>query len=308
MSGAAVVVLGSLHLDVMIEAPTRPRLGETVVGSGWRLQPGGKGCNQAVAAALHGARVAMVGAVGEDAFAAPLLAHLRAHGVDVGAIRVRSEPSGMSVAITEPSGDYGAIIVSGANLALGPAVVSDAVGLISHARWLVLQNEVPNDANHAAAAVARDAGCGVILNAAPARALPDGLPGFVDILVVNALEAEALSDVTVTDTASAARAAANLLTMAACTIVTAGGDGVAAANRDGFALTLPAHPVNVVSTHGAGDVFVGALAARLADGSTLLDALGYANAAAALTVASSATQRAGLGPAAVMRLLGTAAA
>ena len=308
MSDATVVVLGSLHLDVMVEAPVRPRLGETVVGSGWRLQPGGKGGNQAVAAARHGARVAMVGAVGEDAFAAPLLAYLRAHGVDVGAIRVRSEPSGMSIAMMEPSGDYGAVIVSGANLTLGPAAVAEAAGLISHARWLALQNEAPDDANLAAATAARKAGCGVILNAAPARALSNDLLSQIDILVVNALEAEALSGVAAEDAAGAARAATELLALAPCAIVTAGGDGLAAANRDGFALTLPAHPVGVVSTHGAGDAFVGALAARLADGSALADALGYANAAAALTVASSAPERAGLGPADVTRLLEMAAA
>ncbi len=308
MSDATVVVLGSLHLDVMVEVPVRPRLGETVVGSGWALQPGGKGGNQAVAAARHGARVAMVGAVGEDAFAAPLLAYLRAFGVDVGAIQVRSEPSGMSIAMMEPSGDYGAIIISGANLTLGPAAVAEAAGLISRARWLVLQNEVPDDANLAAATAARKAGCGVILNAAPARALSNGLPGHINILVVNMLEAEALSGVAIEDGVGAAHAATELLALAPCAIVTAGGHGLAAANRDGFALTLPAHPVGVVSTHGAGDAFVGALAARLADGSTLADALGYANAAAALTVASTASERAGLGPADVMRLLEIVAA
>jgi ribokinase len=304
----SVVVFGSLHLDVIVQAPARPRLGETVVGSFWALKPGGKGGNQAVEAARHGARTAMVGAVGGDTFGAALLANLCEHGVHAGQVAVRAEPSGMSVAISEPSGDYGAIIVSGVNLTLGQADVAAASGLFGAARWLVLQNEAPEAANIAAAAAARASGCRVLLNAAPARDLPEAFTGLLDILVVNALEAEALAGVAVADADDAARAASALLRLAPCAIVTAGGAGLAVADRSGWKSTLPAHRVAVVSTHGAGDAFVGALAARLADGAAMADAVRYANAAAALLVATPADARERLGPAAVAAQLRQAAA
>ena len=297
-----VVVLGSLHLDVMVRAPGRPRLGETVVGDGWALKEGGKGGNQAVAAAAHGASTAMVGLVGDDDFGRRLVANLSARQVDVAAVEARGgAASGMSVAITEPSGDYGAVIVSGVNLHLDAEVVAARGALLSGAKCLVLQNEVPEAANIAAAT--RATGGRVILNAAPARPLPAGLCANVDILVVNALEAEALAEVPVTDAASAARAAAALLAMVPCAVVTAGGAGFAVASREGLALSIPAHAVELLSTHGAGDVFVGALAARLAKGDALPGALAYANAAAALAVSTDPVSTEGLGPAAVARLL-----
>lgn len=305
---ASVVVVGSLHLDVMVRSPGRPRLGETLVGSGWALQPGGKGGNQAVAAARHGAATAMVGAVGDDAFGTPLLANLRAHGIETGHVAVRSEASGMSVAISEPSGDYGAVIVSGVNVAMDAQMVAAASSLIAGARWLVLQNEVPEAVNIAAAAAARGGGCKVLLNAAPARPLPAELVALLDILVVNALEAEALAGIPVIDAPGAAQAATALLALVPCAVVTAGGDGLAVATRDGLTQSLPAHRVAVASTHGAGDAFVGALSARLAAGSTLDAALRYANAAAALLVATPADARARLGPAAVEALLAEVAA
>jgi ribokinase len=300
---AKVTVLGSLHLDVMVQAPGLPRLGETMAGSAWSPKPGGKGGNQAVAAARHGAAVAMIGAVGDDAFGPPLLAHLRAHGVDVGHVAVRAEPSGMSVAITEPAGDYAAVIVSGVNLSLDAAAVAAAAPLLAATRWLLLQNEVPEPANRAAARTARAGGGRVMLNAAPARPLPPALAALIDVLVVNALEAEALAGVAVTDAASAGAAAAALLVLVPCAVVTAGGSGVAVAARGEPARTLPAHRVEVLSTHGAGDTFVGALAARLAAGEALEAAVRYANAAAALLVAQPAGAAAQLGPEAVHALL-----
>jgi ribokinase len=249
----------------------------------------------------------MIGAVGDDDFGRPLLANLRAHGVDVDHVAVHpGGTSGMSVAITEAAGDYAAVIVSGVNLGLGPAAVAAARDRIAGARWLLLQNEVPDAANLAAATLARRAGCQVILNAAPARAAPPGLLEAVDILVVNALEAEALCGVAVPDAAAAGAAAAALCARVPCAIVTAGGDGLAVATAAGWRARLAAHDVTLVSTHGAGDCFVGALAARLAAGGSLDAALRYANAAAALLVATPPEARGDLGPAAVERLLARA--
>ena len=157
--------------------------------------------------------------------------------------------------------------------------------------------------NVAAAEAARSGGARVMLNAAPMRELPPALLARVDILVVNAVEAEALCGSPVESAAGAAHAARALLLLVPCAIVTAGGHGLAIAERDGTHATAPAHDVVVCSTHGAGDAFAGALGARLAAGDALLDAARYANAAAALVVATPPERRAGLGSQAVERLL-----
>lgn len=297
-----VVVLGSLHLDVVVEAPRLPRPGETLPGTGMTLACGGKGGNQAVAAAQHGARVAMIGRVGRDDFGRRLRGNLQDVGLDVSQVRETDAGSGTSVAITDPAGEYGAVIVSGANLHLGGADVAAAGSLIDGARVLLLQNEVPDAANVPAARRAAAAGALVVLNAAPARALPDDLVASLGILVVNAVEAEMLGAGKVATLGDAARAARALADRAKAAIVTAGGAGVAVqAGRNGFA--LPAHRVSVAGTHGAGDAFVGALAARLARGEDLAAAARYANAAAALVVATPATERARLPTEDVLRLM-----
>lgn len=281
--GTQVVVFGSLHYDIMVEAPTLPRRGETVAGHGWAPKCGGKGGNQAVAAAVAGAATAMVGAVGCDAFGDALLANLTGAGVDIRCVRrVAEAGTGLSVAISEAAGDYGAVIASGANLALGGADVAAAAALILEAAVLVLQNEVPDAANAAAAGVARRAGATVVLNAAPARALSPALAALVDVLVVNAVEAEMLgASAGIGGLADALAAARSLSRNFPTAVVTAGGHGVAAAGTGIDEVALPAIAVAVRSTHGAGDAFIGQLAACLARSLPLAAALAEANDAAA---------------------------
>lgn len=281
----AVVVVGSLHYDIMVNAPHRPQKGETVAGDAWQPKFGGKGGNQAVAAARAGAPTRIIGAVGDDSFGEFLLRGLDAASVDRSGVAViEGIGSGMSVAIVEAEGDYGAVIVSGANLCIPEAMVAREATWVD-ARILVLQNEVTEALNVTAARAARRAGALVCLNAAPARPLEGDLATLVDILVVNAVEAEMLSGVTVDSLEAARSAAAALSTPAMTVIVTAGAAGVAAAAQDGD-LALPAVPVTVVSTHGAGDTFVGVLAAAIAAGDPLVDALAEANVAAAVHVSS----------------------
>jgi ribokinase len=280
-----VVVVGSLHYDIMVDAPDRPRKGETVTGHAWRPKFGGKGGNQAVAAAAAGADVRMAGAVGTDDFGKFLLHALAAGGVDTSHVTtVGTAGSGMSIAITDADGDYGAVIVSGANLRIDPEAI--ATSDIWHgSKALILQNEIPEPVNIAAAKAARAAGALVCLNAAPYRTMSDELLGLIDILIVNAIEAEQLGGNPVADLAAAGQAAVRLAQRFPMVVVTAGGDGVAGATQAGPTVLLPALPVKLVSTHGAGDVFVGVLATALAAGGrSFADCLAAANQGAAAHV------------------------
>jgi ribokinase len=301
---AAVVVVGSLHYDIMVRAPYLPRAGETLIGEAWWWKPGGKGGNQAMAAARHGAEVAMIGCLGEDGFGQKLRERLAASGVGLEHITAVAQGSGMSVALEQADGDYAAVVVSGANRQLDEARVAEAADAIAACGVLLVQNEVAESTSATAARMAREAGATVIHNAAPAR---DAglLGGLVDILVVNGVEAEQLGADPVADLASAARAAAALRTVCPRVVVTAGGAGVAAATAEGT-VQLPPHHVAEPQTHGAGDVFVGALGARLAASDVLTDALRYANAAAALHVGTPGTERDTIGPADVRRMLSKA--
>ncbi len=284
-----VVVCGSLHLDIVVRAERLPAMDETAVGSAWRYVCGGKGHNQAVQAARAGARVAMIGRVGRDDFGDRLLASLDVAGVDRAGVSVDPEAgSGMSVAIVDANGDYGAVIVSGANLAVDPgAVVADAP-------VLVLQNEVPEAANLAAARSARARGGCVVLNAAPARPVGTDLLDLVEVLVVNRVEAAQMSGYPVGDAGEAGVAAARLAGPGRSVVVTLGAAGLILREAGGATETVAAERVSVVTTHGAGDCFIGVLAARLAAGEALRAACRSANAAAARHVAgeSAAAARA----------------
>ncbi|GLS19147.1 ribokinase [Labrys miyagiensis] len=283
---AKVVVVGSLHYDIMVEAPDRPRKGETVTGYSWRPKFGGKGGNQAVAAAKANADVSMVGAVGDDDFGQFLLTKLQTVNINVSRVeRLPGTGSGMSVAISDSSGDYGAVIVSGANLLVPPEAVTDAA-LWSDAGALILQNEMADDLNIAAARSARQAGVRVCLNAAPYRPLPPALSEVIDLLIVNAIEAEQLGGLEVRDLNSARTAAERLTQHYATVVVTAGGDGVAGCEKGREPIALEALPVELVSTHGAGDVFVGTLVSAIASGAGFGASLKTANDAAAAHVSS----------------------
>lgn len=281
-----VAVVGSLHYDIMVDAPDRPRKGETVTGYDWRPKFGGKGGNQAVAARKAGATVRMAGAVGDDDFGRYLLDMLGRSGVDTTQVAtLAGVGSGMSVAISDDEGDYGAVIVSGANLRTDPASFSQK------AFWqdvgvLVLQNELPEAINVAAAEAARANGAKVCLNAAPYRPLTAEFADLVDVLIVNAIEAEQLGNMPVENLASAEKAALALSERFGVVVVTAGGDGVVGVSQGHRPYALPALPVKLVSTHGAGDVFVGTLASALAAGQPLADGIVTANRAAATHVST----------------------
>lgn len=286
-SSPLVTVFGSLHYDIAVMGPARPRKGETVTGTSWHPKSGGKGGNQAVSSARTGMATAMIGAVADDDFGRSLVANLQCKNVDHRFVRRdASQSTGMSVAIFDAEGDYGAVIVSGSNLTLGDPDVKAAQDLLKRTTILVLQNEVPDAANVAAAKAAKAAGGLVLLNAAPARPMSNDLQDSVDLIVVNAIEAEMLTGTAVVETLGGALAAAKLLARTySQVVVTAGGAGVAYADKDGHEVAIEAVKVTVESTHGAGDEFIGVLAAQIASGATLDAALRNANLAAARLVA-----------------------
>jgi ribokinase len=283
-----ILVVGSLHYDIMVESTALPRKDETAIGTRWYPKFGGKGGNQAVAAARGGARVLMCGAVGDDDFGRFLRDHLRASGVDDRYVAtIPDAGSGMSVAIMDTAGDYAATIVSGANLLIAPATLRDP-DLWGGVAILVLQNEVPEAVNLVAAQEARARRIPTLLNAAPCRPVTAEFCALVDVLVVNAVEAEMMGTEPVISLASAAKAAQELASRFAAVIVTAGALGLSAVTGKAEAVTIPAEKVQAVSSHGAGDAFIGTLANRLAQGDSFAAACQAASSAAARHVSGGA--------------------
>ncbi|WP_114192394.1 ribokinase [Edaphovirga cremea] len=275
-----IIVAGSLHYDIMLQAHHRPEKGETVIGSHCSFKFGGKGGNQAVSAAKAGAQVRFVGAVGSDHQGEFLLSVLKGQGIDTHHVAVTDvAPSGMSVAIMDADNDYGAVVVSNANNHIDPSQF-DNDDVWQGATMLLLQNEVPEALNLQAASAAKQRGITVCLNAAPARELSAQMQACIDLLVVNAVEARDLCGIDVNDLDSA-RAAANALSLTfPVAVVTAGEHGVAFCETARECQSLPAEKVVLVSTHGAGDCFMGTLCASLQNGDSLTQAVTLANQAA----------------------------
>lgn len=277
-----VIVCGSLHLDIVVNSPHLPRLDETVPGTEWKKVCGGKGGNQAVMAARAGAKTAMIGRVGNDDFGQTLSANLNSKAVNTDFLSIdRDLGTGMSVAIVQPDGNYGAVIVSGSNLALSPQDTAKAWQKLGSAKILILQNEIPEAVNIAVAKAAKQSGSRIILNAAPARALTQEFIGLVDILVVNRVEAEMISGVAVNDKVSALKVLPNLAREGQEVIITLGGQGLVFQAKDKSQHFVDPVNVTVKSTHGAGDCFVGVLAHELADGADITKACNQANNSAA---------------------------
>lgn len=271
-----VAVVGSLHLDIMVAAPRLPGRDETLIGSSWHYKCGGKGGNQAVAAARFGARTAFGGQTGLDDFGERLRANLVAAGVDINHVGIdATQGSGMSVAISEAGGEYGAVVVSGANLTIDEASIALRWAPLWDTKVLLLQNEIPEAVSLAAAEAARAKDARVVLNAAPARNMSARFLALIDVLVVNRVEAAMMSGED-----DMAKALAALHAPTRDVVLTRGGDGLMLMTRNGARIDIPALAVKLVSSHGAGDCFCGALAARLAAGDTIEAACRFATEAA----------------------------
>jgi ribokinase len=286
-----IVVLGSSNTDMVVRLNRLPRPGETLLGGEFSLAAGGKGANQAVAAARAGGSVDFVARIGQDMFGDQALAGFRQDGIHVQmVIRDREAPSGVALIFVGKHGENSIAVAGGANTKLSPRDVTRARTALTTASSLVMQLETPLPTVITAARTAHELGTRIILNPAPAAQLPAKLLRLVSILTPNEVEAEMLTGIRVTNDQSAERAARGLLAQKVGTvIVTLGARGAFVLSRN-ICSRVKGFRVKPVDTVAAGDVFNGALAVALGEGQGLLDAVRFANAAAALSVTRHGAQ------------------
>ena len=278
-------------MDLVTRAPRLPRGGETLIGQSFATIPGGKGANQAVAAARLGAQVSMVGCVGSDAYGEQLRGALLVEGIDCQAVRVVEDSSGVALIVVDDNSQNAIVIVAGANGALTAEVLDSVDAVLQSADVIICQLEVPDATVGHALKRGRELGKIVILNPAPAsRALPADWYACVDYLIPNESEAAVLSGLAVESLETAEAAAAHLIAAGAGkVIVTLGAQGLMFANGASFE-HFPAPRVKAVDTTAAGDTFVGGFAAALAGGKSEVEAIRFGQAAAALSVTRSGAQ------------------
>jgi len=281
---ADVVCLASFNADLTCRVPRPPLRGETLMAHGFTVGPGGKGSNAAVACARQGAQVAVVARIGQDDFGRLALDVWAREGINTRAVtQAAGEPTGVAQIWVFDDGDNAIAVAPGAGLGLGARQVQAASDLISQAKLLMASNEVPLAAIEAGFALARQHGVTTLLNPAPARELPAALLAQCDVLTPNEHELRALAGLP--DAASLDDCAQALLAQGVGAVVVTLGERGCSLHRPGQAAqALPGHTMRVIDTVGAGDTFTGALAAALARGLALPDALPWANAAAALSV------------------------
>src|SRR5262245_21264232 len=275
-----IVVFGSINIDLVVPVERLPRPGETVLGPRYTLVPGGKGANQALAAARAGRGVRMIGRVGRDGFADLALAELKAAGIDLSAVEHDNLPTGCALIPVDRQGGNLIIVASGANMAAAESQVADA--LLGPETVVVLQMEVPLADNWRLVERAKRRGGRVVLNCAPTAAVPRAAMAALDWLVVNQSEAELLArDLSLT--ASDARSAGGALARSAGTtvIVTLGGEGAVAFSGSDAWMVGPL-PITPVDTTAAGDAFVGTFAPAVDGGADLPKALHRAGVAGGL--------------------------
>ncbi len=283
-----VVVVGSVNMDLVIRVPRMPATGETLAGTGFTTVPGGKGANQAVAAARSGAPTTFVGRVGNDAFGRRLRRSLDGDGVDVMRLRTDPEqPTGIAIVTVDGHGENAIVVVAGAN---GRTDAQDAAGAIASAGICLLQGEIPAAAVLGAARLARAAGCAVFLDPAPPDDLPRAIWPLCALMLPNAREAEALTGIAVTDAPSAKAAGDALVARGArAALVKMGHAGAVLVTPSG-ATSVAAFEVEAIDTTAAGDCMAGALAAARAGGASLAEAAEFGAAAAAVCVTRAGAQ------------------
>ncbi|WP_449603163.1 ribokinase [Paenibacillus sp. Marseille-Q9583] len=278
-------MIGSLNMDMVVRTNRAPNAGETLMGQAFALSPGGKGANQAVAAARLGAEVSMIGSVGKDTFGSEMLEIIKQEGIHIEHISVsETEATGVASIVIEEDGENRIIVVPGANIDLFAEDIQALETVICQAEMIVMQLEMELAMSEHAIAIAHRHGIPVILNPAPARVLKDEMLGQVSYLTPNETEAGILTGMTVDSLETAEQAARILLQKGVKNvIVTLGSKGALIVNAEG-AKSVPGFPVKAIDTVAAGDSFNGALAQQLVLGKTLEEAVSFANAVGALAV------------------------
>ena len=286
-----IVVVGSSNMDLVVKSPLIPAKGETILGGDFIMTPGGKGANQAVAAAKLGAEVYFVAKLGDDIFGRQSLSNFQKVGIHTDfVLQIKEAPSGVALITVDDAGDNVIVVAPGANLKLFPEDVKKAQSTIASSGAVAAQLEVPLETVEFAARLANDAGVPFILDPAPAQKLSDELLGMVDVLTPNETEAEILTGIEVTDENSALLVAKDLLQRGVkAVILTMGARGYLLATKDEteFAASVK---VDAFDATAAGDAFTGSLAVGLARGKTLRDAALFANHVAALSVTKMGAQ------------------
>ncbi len=288
----SLIVFGSLNMDLVVQTPKIPILGETILGHSFFTAPGGKGANQAIAAARLGAKIKMIGRLGDDSFGRDLLDSLKASQVNIDGILIeKNTASGVAIITVQDTGENQIILVPGANGNVNSSDVERITPLFSTTSALLLQLEIPLEAVLTAAKAAKQAGVKVILDPAPApQNLPDELYTLADIITPNEVEASQLVGFTVQDAESAAKAAAEFRRRGVeNAVVKLGEKGVLYAT-DSEQSFLPAFPVKAVDTVAAGDAFAAAMAVALDENLTFREAMIWGAAAGALTTTKIGAQ------------------
>lgn len=278
-----ILVIGSSNTDMTVRSATLPKPGETVLGGDFRMGPGGKGANQAVAARLLGGEVTFVCKLGRDMFGEGASKHYESCGLDTSKILWSDKPSGVALITVDSKAENSIVVASGANADMTISDIDSVADIIKSSGILLLQLEIPMDAVVHAAEIAYNAGVQVVLNPAPAAVLPAELLKCVSILIPNETEASAISGIDINNFETAAAAAERLKGMGVReVIITMGSRGSVVC--DGDCTFVPAVKVNAVDTTAAGDTFCGGVCVALSEGKDLLEAVKFATAASSIAV------------------------
>ena len=286
-----IVVIGSCNTDMVINTERLPRPGETIIGGSFFMNAGGKGANQAVAAARLGGNICFVAKVGNDHFGSHAIEQYKAEGIDVQQISIDSEqPSGVALIMVDGKGENCIAVASGANALLSPQEINRAEEVIDNGDIVLMQLETPLETVEYAASMPHGKGKKVILNPAPAQPLPETLLKNLYMIIANETEAEFISGIRITDMESVCRAADIISDKGVKNVVITLGSKGAFIKENGAYHKVPALKVKAVDATAAGDTFCGALCVALAEEKGILEAVDFANRCAAITVTRMGAQ------------------